>query len=516
MTALRVRDRRIVALDDDALLSRGARTEVVDLAGGCLVPGFRDGHAHPLWGARSLLGVPVADAVTLADLLGRVRAYADANPQLEWVTGAGYDPTLLPGGVGDARLLDECAPGRAVFLWASDHHTAWLSSAALDRAALNDRSVDPPRGRIVRRGDGSPAGTLLEAAAHAVAALVPRPSGAELRRALRDALARFAAAGVTWVQDAALLPEEIEHYLALASDGGLSCGVQAALVADPEHWREQRATFSAARAELEASAVRAPVVKLFADGVIESATAALLEPYCGCGASGAERGIPNWPADELNRAVVAFDALGFQVHIHAIGDGAVRAALDAIEAASRANGHRDRRSTIAHVQLVQPSDLARFAELGAIANFEPLWAQADTLMAQLTEPRLGPERSSWQYPIGALSRAGAAISFGSDWPVSSLAPLDGLAVAVTRQTRDRRPDGGWLPEQKLTLAEALAAYTTGTAHQAFEAPGVGRLAPGSPADLCLLAADPALVDPHDLPEIEVLGTWHEGDEVFRA
>lgn len=509
-------DGRIVALDDDALDSPSARTQVVDLAGGCIVPGFRDGHAHPLWGARSLLGAPVSGAATLADLLDRVRSYAAAHPQLEWVTGAGYDPTLLPGGVGDARLLDHCAPGRPVFLWATDHHAAWVSSAALDRAAITERSIDPPRGRIVRRDDGSPAGTLLEAAAHGVAALVPPPAAAELRGALGDALTTFAAAGVTWVQDAALQPEETSHYLALASDGPLPCGVQAALVVDPEHWRDQLDAFSAARAEHASSPIRTPVVKFFADGVIEASTAAMLEPYCGCDARGTERGISNWPVDEMGRAVSAFDALGFQVHIHAIGDGAVRSALDAIERASRLNGTRDRRPTVAHTQLVQPADLARFAQLGAVANFEPLWAQRDALMIEFTEPRLGPLRSSWQYPMGALSRAGVAISFGSDWPVSSLAPLDGLAVAVTRQTRNREPEDGWLPEQRLGFGDALAAYTTGTAYQAFDESGAGRLAPGAPADLCLLAVDPARVDPHDLPEVNVLGTWHEGDEVFRA
>ena len=512
-----MRDGRIAALGEDALAARTRRTEVVELHGGCLRPGFRDGHAHPLWGARSLLGAPVAGAATLDDLLDRVRAYADAHPALDWITGACYDPTVLPGGVGDARWLDDACGERPALLWATDHHTAWVSSAALRAAGFDASTPDPARGRIVRRDDGSPSGTLLEDAAHIVAALAPKPSVADERRALAEVSARFAAAGVTWVQDAALRPHELDHYRALADDGQLACGVHAALIADPTRWESQVDELVATSDAHATTAVRAGTIKLFADGVIEMGTAALVEPYCDCAAgAGGHHGVPNWPPDELARAVVAFDARGFQVHIHAIGDAGVRAALDAVEAAVRANGRRDRRPVIAHTQLVQPTDLARFAALGVVANFEPLWAQQDALMTELTEPRLGAERSSWQYPMGALLRSGAALSFGSDWPVSSLAPLDGLAVAVTRQTGAGEPPDGWLPDQRLALSDALAAYTVGSAHQAFAPTGTGRLALGAAADLVLLAAPPEEVAPHELPQLPVLGTWVEGREVYRA
>jgi predicted amidohydrolase YtcJ len=318
------------------------------------------------------------------------------------------------------------------------------------------------------------------------------------------------------VQDAALRPHELDHYLALADARRLPCGVAAALIADPSRWEGQVDELVATRDRCASLAVRAGTIKLFADGIIEAGTASLVDPYCDCAVgAGGHHGIPTWPADELARAVVAFDALGFQVHIHAIGDAGVRAALDAVAAADAVNGRRDRRPIIAHTQLVQPNDLPRFAALGVIANFEPLWAQRDALMIELTEPRLGPERSAWQYPMGSLLRGGAALSFGSDWPVSSYAPLDGLAVAATRQTRAGEPEGGWLPDQRLALDEALAAYTVGTAHQAFADDGTGRLALGAPADLCFLAADPGSVAPHDLPELTVLGTWTEGREVFR-
>jgi predicted amidohydrolase YtcJ len=319
------------------------------------------------------------------------------------------------------------------------------------------------------------------------------------------------------VQDAALRPHEIGHYVALADGGRLACGVQAALVADPARWEAHVEELVATRDACEGTAVRANTIKFFADGVIETGTAALVDPYCDCAAgAGGHHGVPNWPADELARAVVAFDALGFQAHIHAIGDAGVRAALDAIAAAERVNGSRDRRPVIAHTQLVQPDDVSRFAALGVIANFEPLWAQQDALMRELTEPRLGPERSAWQYPMGTLLQAGTALSFGSDWPVSSLAPLDGLAVAATRQTRRGEPPGGWLPDERLSLRAALDAYTVGTAYQAFAPAGTGRLALGACADLVLLAAPPDEVAPAELPELAVLGTWVAGREVFRA
>jgi hypothetical protein len=217
-----------------------------------------------------------------------------------------------------------------------------------------------------------------------------------------------------------------------------------------------------------------------------------------------------WANAELAEAVTAFDADGFQVHIHAIGDGGVRTALDAIAAAAHRNGARDRRPGVAHTPVVHPADLARFAELAVVANFEPLWAQLDPVQTELTLPRLGPARAEWQYPMGALSASGAVISMGSDWPVSSHRPLEGLAVAVTRQTREGGPPGGWLPAQRLPAAAALSAYTLGSAYQGFEDHLRGTVVPGKRADLVWLDADPYDVPPGQWPDIAVLGTWLGG------
>jgi len=250
--------------------------------------------------------------------------------------------------------------------------------------------------------------------------------------------------------------------------------------------------------------VRVRTVKLFADGVIESGTAALLAPYddnpCSCG-------IPNWTPEQLKEGATAFTADGFQLHVHAIGDAAIRHTLDAVEACG---AHRP---VIAHTQLVDPTDLPRFAALGAVANFEPFWFQQDPVMVELTEPRLGPERSARQYPMRSILRSGAPVSFGSDWPVSKIDPLAGIAVAATRRTPDGEPLGGWTPEQKVSVAEAVAAYTTGTAVQAGT-DGVGRIEVGQPADLVVIGAALGDVDPMDLHDVPVERTYLRGTEVF--
>jgi predicted amidohydrolase YtcJ len=504
----------IVALGRDAVALAGTR--VVDVGDGTIVAAFRDGHLHPLWGGYWKAGVPLDGARSVDDLLSRVAEHARQHPARRWITGAGYDPTLLPGGLGTAQLLDHAVADRPVLLWASDHHSAWANSAALAVAGVTATTADPGGGRFVRDSDGSPTGALLEEASQAVAAHAPVPTGADKELGLRLALQEMVAHGIVWGLDAAVAPSDVAVYARLAAAGALPCRMALALRADPQRWRDQRADFNAIRAEVGGGAggqLAVTSVKFFADGILEAGTAALTEPYADDPCS---HGIANWDRAELEQAVTAFDADGFGVHIHAIGDGAVRSGLDAIERSGQVNGPRDRRAVIAHAQLVHPDDLARFASLEVIANFQPLWAQRDRVMTKLTEPRLGWPRTAWQYPVGGLDRLGARISFGSDWPVTSMRPLDGLAVAVRRQTPSGEPPGGWLPEQRLPVERALAAYTEGVAFQAFEESIAGRVAVGQRADLCLLSGDPRSVPASELAGLEVLGTWSAGVEVFRS
>ncbi|MFJ6217336.1 amidohydrolase [Streptomyces sp. NPDC092296] len=509
--ALAVTAGRITALGADALALRGERTRLVDLAGGALLPSWGDGHIHPLLGGIGLRGVPVRDCTSVEEILQAVRRWAAEHPEAEWVRGDAFDPWLVEGGLFDARVLDTAVADRPVLLRTMDHHTGWANSEALRRAGFSADTPDPAHGQIVRRPDGEPLGTLREfGALDPLLSLVPEPDLDEQVAALAEVTGLLAAAGLTWVQDAWVEHSQVAAWTAAARSGVLRVRANLALLLAPDGWRDRLPALAADRARVAAEGaglVTARSVKFFADGVIESGTAALLEPYTDCPHS---HGAANWTGEELAEAVTAVDALGFQAHIHAIGDHGVRIALDAVEAAARRNGPRNRRPVLAHLQLVDPADLPRFAALGVTANFEPLWAQPDELMTQLTLPRIGDVRGSRQYQIAELLRSGAQVSFGSDWPVTPYEPLPGIATAVTRQTPGGVPAGGWLPEQRIGLRDALAAYSAGVAHQAYEEDLWGVLRPGMRADLVQLATDPYRVPAADLPAVAVLGTWLGG------
>lgn len=503
--AVAVRGGVVVALDQDALALADAAAEVLDVP--AVLPGFGDGHVHPLWGGVELAGPDVRDRMSVEAIVEEVRRYAAGHPDEDWVLGGPYDPTLVPGGLFDAAWLDAAVPDRPVALQSTDHHCAWVNSVALERAGIDERTADPQAGSVARRPDGSPLGTLVEwTAMDLVLRHAPSPTVAEKVLAVERASELLASAGVTWAQEAALAPGDVPAYLRAAGSGRLAVRVNVALRAEPGEWPEQRAAFVAARREAEASGsagqVSVRTVKFFADGVLEAGTAALLDPYDDIPAGQPHScGLPVWAPAELAAAAAAFDSDGFQLHVHAIGDAGVRAALDAVEHVVRVNGARDRRPVVAHTQLVDPADLGRFAELGVIANFEPLWAQLDAVQTDLTLPRIGAARGGRQYPMAALLASGAVLSMGSDWPVSSHRPLEGLPVAVVEH---------WVAQQRLPPAAALAAYTSGTAYQAFEERAWGTVAVGRRADLVALGEDPLETAPGRWPAIEVLGTWLGG------
>jgi predicted amidohydrolase YtcJ len=515
--ALLVRDGRVEAVGAEAVASAPDATdavELVDLDGGFLMPSFGDGHAHPMFGGLEAEGPDVRACGSVAEIVAEVRRYAEAHPELDWITGASYDGSLAEAGLFDARWLDEAVADRPVVLRAWDYHTVWVNSRALELAGIDASTPDPELGEIPRRDDGTPLGTLREwGAVDLVTAVMPPRSLETGVRALERAGRYYLERGVTWVQDAWVEPADVDVYLAAAASGALPLRFNLAFYADPRRFADQLSGMVAARERVAASGspwLTAHTVKFFADGVIENETGALLEPYC----SGLHsHGMSVWGAERLAEAVRAADAAGFQVHVHAIGDAAVRQALDAIERAVDANGPRDRRPVIAHAQLVDDADLARFAELGVIANMQPLWAQLDALMNVLTVPRLGQDRADTQYRMHSLAETGATLAFGSDWPVSSGDPRDGLAIAASRRTVGGEPAGGWTPHEIVPMEAALGAYTSAVAHQAFadraDAPW-GRIVPGASADLVWLARDPRAIDPHDLPRVAVRETYLAG------
>ncbi|MFJ3958872.1 amidohydrolase [Arthrobacter sp. NPDC090010] len=516
-TALAVEGGRIVAIGAGAEALLASADDTVDLNGGYLGPSFADGHAHPLFGGMEDLGPAIRSCHSVEEIVAAVRAYADAHPEDEWIIGASYDATLAPGGLFDAAWLDAAVPDRPVMLKAWDYHTVWVNSAALKAAGIDAGTPDPDRGRIVRREDGSPLGTLQEyGALELVESVAPRYSLERRVAALEAATGTLAASGVSWVQDAWVMQEHLEVYLEAARQGRLRTRMNLAFLAEPGRWKDTLDAFAAARAavqSLEGGMLTANTVKFFADGIIESHTACMLSPYAD---SPDDKGLPSWGQDELNDALAAVDGLGFQAHIHAIGDGAIRMALDAIEETGRRNGPRDRRPVLAHLQVIDPEDVPRFAELGVVANFEPLWAREDDVMNLLTVPRLGSPRSEQQYPIGSLIERGVHVSFGSDWPVTCHEPVPGLATAVTRQTPDHLPAGGWLPAERVDVDAALNAYTSGVAYQAFAEDDWGVLRPGMSADLVLLSHDPRDIPAEELQEMQVLGTWLAGRPTHSA
>lgn len=514
--AVLVVDGVIAALGDDAR-AQGAQAETVDLAGGFLMPSFGDGHAHPLYGGLEAVGPAVRPCTSVDEIVLAVKQYAQEHPDEEWIVGASYDGSLAPGGLFDARWLDAAVPDRPVVLRAWDYHTVWCNTAALERAGITADTPDPVLGEIPRRDDGSVLGTLREWGATDLVMAVMPPRDEQVRiDALGTAADYYLSRGVTWVQDAWVEPGDVATYVAAARRGALRMRFNLALYADPRHFDSQVTHFAEQRRAVTDAAnplLTANTVKFFADGVVENETGALLQPYC----SGLHsHGMRNWEGDSLAEACRQVDELGLQIHIHAIGDAAVRQALDAIEHVVAQNGPRDRRPVIAHCQLIDDADLARFAALGVIPNMQPLWAQLDALMTVLTVPRLGVERADKQYPIRTLDTSGAPLSFGSDWPVSSGAPLDGIAVATSRRTSDGEPDGGWTPHEILPIERALSAYTAGVANQAFSDNDWGVIAPGASADLIWLERDPRATAPLDLPAVAIRATYLRGVPAYRA
>lgn len=514
--ALLIADGEVRAVGEDARASATGADEV-DLDGGFLMPSFGDGHAHPLYGGLESAGPAVRPCQSVDEIVAAVRKFAAEHPDDEWIIGASYESSLAPDGLFDARWLDAAVPDRPVVLRAWDYHTMWCNSVALQRAGITADTADPVLGEIPRREDGSVLGTLREWGAMDLLNAVTPARAEDVRvAALRTAADYYLPHGVTWVQDAWVEPADVDTYIAAAQRGALGVRFNLAFYADPRHFDSQISTFADARRRVDdarSPLLTAQTVKFFADGVVENETGALLAPYCTALHNHGQR---NWEGDSLAEAARRVDDLGLQIHIHAIGDAAVRQALDAIEHVARRNGPRDRRPVIAHAQLVDDADIGRFAELGVIPNMQPLWAQLDALMMVLTVPRLGTERADRQYRIRSIQESGAPLAFGSDWPVSSGHPLDGIAVAVSRQTADGDPEGGWTPDEIVPIERALSAYTAGVAYQAFAEGRWGTLVPGADADLIWLGRDPRTVAPRDLPDVPVHATYLQGRPVFSA
>ncbi|MBC3841605.1 amidohydrolase [Streptacidiphilus sp. 4-A2] len=523
--AVAVRDGRIVVVgaDHDVRHLIGADTEVVDLAGKLLLPGFQDAHVHPVLGGTTMLGCDLHHLEDAGAYAEAVAAYAAANPDRAWITGGGWSMEAFPGGTPHRELLDAVVPDRPVALPNRDGHGLWVNSRALELAGITRDTPDPADGRIERDPDGTPTGMLQEGAAELVHRCVPATGEDEFLQGLLAGQRYLHSFGITGWQDAAVGsafgPGDVYGaYLAADAEGTLTARVRAAQWWDREGGLEQLPWFAERR--VEAAALRdgrgrfsAGSVKMMLDGVAENHTAAMLEPYLdGCGCSSGASGLDFIDPERLDGYVAALDAEGFQVHFHALGDRAVRSALDAVEAALARNGHRGNRHHLAHLQVVHPQDIPRFRALGATANIQPLWACHEPQMDELTIPFLGERRSGWQYPFGSLVRAGAMIAAGSDWSVSTPDVMLGVHTAVNRRApgEDERVLG---PEERMDLGSALAAYTAGSARVNHLDDVAGSVQPGKYADLVVLDRDPFAGPAGAIGDTRVLRTYVEGELV---
>ncbi|MFF4143987.1 amidohydrolase [Streptomyces sp. NPDC001698] len=515
-SSLAVTGERITAVGHDEVRELiGPRTEVVDLSGKLLLPGFQDAHIHAVYGGMELAECDLTGAVEVDEYLRRVREFADDHPESTWITGGGWSLESFEGGLPNRQLLDSVVPDRPVYLVNRDHHGAWANTRALELAGVTRDTPDPADGRIEREVDGTPSGVLQEGATGLVARLVPAKTAADRLDGLLRAQRLLHSLGITGWQDALLgefngQPDPSDAYLAAAREGTLTARVNGALWWDRGRGPDQIPELVSRRAELNHGRFRAGSVKIMQDGIAENFTAAMTSPYLdACGCATANSGLSFVDPVALRSHVTELDALDFQVHFHALGDRAVREALDAIEAARAANGRRATRHHLAHLQVVRPDDIPRFAQLGAIANIQPLWAAHEPQMDELTIPFLGPERAAWQYPFGSLLRAGATLAAGSDWSVSSPDPLAGIHVAVNRM-EPGTPDGRvFLPEQRLDLATAVAAYTAGSAH-VNGLDDTGTLRSGHLADLVVLDRDIFTAPAEEIHTARVLRTYVSG------
>ena len=519
--AIAVRGNTLIAVGTDAEVAAliGPQTRIVDLQGQVVLPGIIDAHTHPAGSAQDLGKCNLGDALlSPAAVKDKVAACLKKNPGESWFEVVQVNPSGLTLTLKD---LDSMLAARPLILSGSDGHTLWANSAALKAAHVTAATKDPANGRIERDAAGNPTGTLRDDASDLVADAVPRPDLEHEAAQLARALDAMRATGITSVQDASVDEDLMQIYKRLYDQHRLDMRVRGCFhlqdLHEPARSLIDRAIAFRSRWAVDPDFLRADAVKIFADGVIEypSQTAALLEPYLdGHGHATDNRGPSYFTQENLNRIVSDADAAGLTVHVHAIGDRAVRATLDAFAYSRQHNGAGDRRDQIAHLELVDPADFPRFKDLGVIANFQLLWAERDPYIVSATLPYIGPERSRYLYPARSLRDAGARLAGGSDWGVSSFNAFEAMERAITRA--DGRGLEPLFPEQGLRIGDVVDAYTINAAYALKQERTTGSLEPGKRADLILLDRDIFAIDPFDLHDTRILATYLDGREVYSS
>jgi hypothetical protein len=518
--AVAVTDGRISYVGDNkgAAARIGPKSEVLELKGRLILPGFRDGHIHPLTGSFSLLECRLTGPADKNAYLAQIAAYARANSDQSFIRGGGWLPAAFPPS-GPSRLdLDAVVSDRPVIIKAIDGHSAWVNTRALETAGVTKDTPDPPGGHIVRDSKTRAAtGTLREwSAMDLVESRLSKPSHRDLAAAgwaFMEMATRF---GVVSIHEAMAREEELDVYLAFDRSHELILRVQASLLCEPERGLEQIEQLQEMRRSCRSRLVHPSAVKIFLDGVLEGHTARLLAPYAdrpGC------HGDVLWSRDDFFRMIAALDFAGFQAHVHAIGDAAVRMTLDAYESVLQAGGRRDARHMIAHADLIDAADLPRFRELAVIANLQPAWFYEEKNFACTALAYLGPERAYGLYKMKSLLQSGAQVVYGSDWPFSgelnTFNPLEAIQVGVTRVGLDMNPEHAYMPEERVDLATLIDCLTINSARADFSEDLTGSLTPGKSADLIVLDRNLFSIPAMEISRARVLLTLFEGRPVFR-
>lgn len=509
--ALAIYGNRIVAIGTNAQIRKlaGANTRSIDLKGRRVVPGFNDAHVHFFDGGAGLASVQLRDAKTPADFRDRIGAFAKKLPKGRWVLNGNWDhENWQPAALPSRQLIDAVTPDNPVFINRLDGHMCLANSLALKLAGVTRATPDPPGGTIVRDAQGEPTGVLKDAAMNFVYRVIPNPTAEEIAEALKAAMRYAAENGVTSVQDMSASPDVLAVYQTLLQRGELTVRVSGHQPLS--QW--ERLARVGIQVSFGNDKLKIGGLKGFADGSLGSTTALFFEPYLD------DPKTAGLPSDEMvkeaemRNRVIAADKAGLHIAIHAIGDKANQTILDFYAAAAQANGPRDRRFRIEHAQHLRPEAIKRFATQQVIASMQPYHAIDDGRWA---ENRIGPERAKGTYAFRSLLDAGAVLAFGSDWFVAPMEPLMGIYAAVTRRTLDGKHPNGWVPAQKITVAEAVRAFTYGSAYASFDEKVKGTLEVGKLADLAVLSADIFSIDPVQIEKAKVMLTVFDGRVIYQ-
>lgn len=519
-TAIAIRDGQIIALgnDDDTDKWRGSKTRVIDLAGRPIMPSFGDAHVHPVFGGLAYSRCSMHGGNSIDDYKAVITKCVEETDSDRWVYGVGWAPGLFPpDGIPQKEILDTIAPDRPLVFRSTGGHSLWVNSKALELAGITKDTPDPANGRIDRDPvTGELLGGLQETAKDLVASFLPEPTQKDFQNAILYTIDHLNVLGISNFLDAGVdvaadgTSAIIDAYKVLQAAGDLNAHIEIAVKWNNEAGLEQIPALMTAANNVSGPNLSSHTLKIWIDGVIAQRTAALLEPYSD---APAEHGEPTMTADMLNEVVSRFDAEGFQVMIHAIGDKAIRMALDAFDAAREQNGINDNHHQITHAELITSEDIIRFSELDVVANFQPLWSTMDPYM-QMTAVRIGPERMGYVYPANSVLKAGGKIVYGSDWSVASANPFEGIEVALTRRTPGQLDAVPLLTDEAVTLAQALEAYTLMVAYVNHNEDRTGSLAVGKSGDLIVLDQDIFTVPTYDISKTNVLLTLYAGEVVY--